>query len=154
MRVFAYVPQIYKAATDKNGASAISRSTWSLFLVAHVATVGYALVNRSDHWLALCFGGNALCCLAILTIAWWNARRHTRSVVLQNPAACLKAAKQDSRQFPVYGISAIRELSGARHFAHHLETTNLSMISSRPDDRAPMIAGGTCGIAMRTTSTP
>jgi hypothetical protein len=76
LRVFAYVPQIYKAATDENGASAISRMTWSLFLMAHVSTIGYALVNRDDLWLALCFGGNALCCLAILGIAWWKGRQH------------------------------------------------------------------------------
>ena len=54
VRVLAYVPQIHKAAIDKNGASAISRTTWSLFLVAHVSTIAYALVNRSDPWLALC----------------------------------------------------------------------------------------------------
>ncbi len=73
-RVLAYLPQIYKAAFDKNGASAISRTTWSLFLVAHISTIAYALVNRSDPWLAICFAGNAVCCLLILTIAWWKGR--------------------------------------------------------------------------------
>ena len=72
VRVLAYVPQIHKAAMDENGASAISRTTWSLFLVAHVSTIAYALVNRSDPWLALCFAGNALCCVVILAIAWWK----------------------------------------------------------------------------------
>jgi hypothetical protein len=48
MRVVAYVPQILKAAADKNGASSISAATWLLFLVAHLSTVAYALVNRSD----------------------------------------------------------------------------------------------------------
>jgi hypothetical protein len=76
IRVFAYIPQIRKAATDMNGASAISRTTWSLFLVAHVSTIGYALVNRSDLCLAVRFIGNALCCLAILLIAFWKGRRH------------------------------------------------------------------------------
>ena len=74
VRVLAYLPQIHKAAIDKNGASAISRTTWSLFLVAHVSTIAYALVNRSDPWLALCFAGNALCCLVILAISWWKRR--------------------------------------------------------------------------------
>jgi hypothetical protein len=31
IRVFAYVPQIRKAALDRNGASAISYTTWALF---------------------------------------------------------------------------------------------------------------------------
>lgn len=74
VRVLAYLPQIHKAAVDTNGASAISRTTWSLFLVAHVSTIAYALVNRSDPWLALCFTGNALCCVVILAIAWWKDR--------------------------------------------------------------------------------
>lgn len=74
LRVLAYLPQIHKAAVDQNGASAISRTTWSLFLLAHASTIAYALVNRSDLWLALCFAGNALSCAAILAIAWWKGR--------------------------------------------------------------------------------
>ena len=77
LRVLAYLPQIHKAAVDKNGASAISRTTWSLFLVANVSTIAYALVNRSDPGLAVCFASNALCCVTILTIAWWRGRRCT-----------------------------------------------------------------------------
>jgi hypothetical protein len=38
-RVVAYLPQILKAANDKNGASSISFMTWSLFLLAHMATI-------------------------------------------------------------------------------------------------------------------
>src|SRR5262245_5008669 len=48
VRVVAYLPQIHKAATDKNGASSVSFMTWMLFLLAHLSTVAYALVNRSD----------------------------------------------------------------------------------------------------------
>lgn len=89
VRVFAYLPQIYRAATDKNGASAISYTTWGLFLIAHLSTVGYALVNRSDWWLAACFACNALCCIAILAVAYRNRLSHTRS---PHPAATPVAA--------------------------------------------------------------
>jgi hypothetical protein len=78
IRVLAYLPQIRKAATDKHGAGAISYTTWSLFLIAHISTVGYALVNREDAALALCFGGNAICCVAILVLAMHNKRRYSR----------------------------------------------------------------------------
>jgi Flp pilus assembly protein TadB len=78
LRMLAYVPQIRKAATDENGASAISYTTWSLFLVAHLSTVAYALVNRADWGLAVCFAGNALCCVAILAIAYMNRRKHAQ----------------------------------------------------------------------------
>jgi uncharacterized protein with PQ loop repeat len=40
VRVVAYLPQIHKAATDKNGASSVSFMTWMLFLLAHLSTVG------------------------------------------------------------------------------------------------------------------
>jgi hypothetical protein len=40
-------PQIHNAATDKNSASTVSFMTWMLFLLAHLSTVAYALVNRS-----------------------------------------------------------------------------------------------------------
>jgi len=79
-RVVAYVPQILKAANDKNGASSISFMTWSLFLLAHLSTVAYALVNRSDWGLAACFAINAICCVAILAIAHWKRRRHAKRV--------------------------------------------------------------------------
>jgi hypothetical protein len=78
LRVVAYIPQILKAATDQNGASSISFATWSLFLVAHVSTVAYALVNRADWGLAACFAVNALCCVAILAVAYCKRRAHAR----------------------------------------------------------------------------
>jgi hypothetical protein len=87
IRVFAYIPQIHKAATDVNGASAISCTTWALFLVAHVSTVAYALVNRSDWWLAACFASNALCCIAILAIAYWKGRCHAREKSCADPTS-------------------------------------------------------------------
>jgi hypothetical protein len=79
IRLFAYPPQIYKAATDKNGASAISYTTWGLFLIAHLQTIAYALVNRSDWWLATCFAGNAICCMAILAVAYRKSVAHART---------------------------------------------------------------------------
>jgi len=84
LRIFAYIPQIRKAATDENGASAVSCTTWMLFLVAHVSTVAYAIVNRSDWGLAACFAANAVCCLAIVAVACCKRRRHARR--LSQPA--------------------------------------------------------------------
>ena len=78
IRIVAYVPQILKAATDKNGASSISLLTWFLFLLAHVSTVAYALINRSDLWLAACFAINAVSCVAILAVAYCKRRNHAR----------------------------------------------------------------------------
>jgi uncharacterized protein with PQ loop repeat len=81
-RVVAYVPQILKAATDKNGASSISFMTWFLFLLAHLSTVAYAIINRSDWGLAACFATNAVCCVAILAVAYWKRRNHAKRALL------------------------------------------------------------------------
>lgn len=90
VRVVAYFPQILKAATDKNGASSISFLTWGLFLVAHVSTVAYAIINRSDWGLAACFAINAVCSVAILVIAYWKRRSHTKSLHCKGrPALCV-----------------------------------------------------------------
>jgi hypothetical protein len=87
LRILAYIPQMRKAATDQNGASAISYTTWFLFLLAHLSTVAYALVNRADAWLALCFAGNALCCVAILTTTYLNRRGHAKRMQAKPGAA-------------------------------------------------------------------
>ena len=64
-----------KAARDSNGASAISYSTWGLFLVSHLATIIYAIIVLSDLIMAAIFFGNSVACLAILLVAMWNRRR-------------------------------------------------------------------------------
>lgn len=91
-RVVAYVPQILKAANDKNGASSISFMTWFLFLLAHLSTVAYALINRSDWGLAACFAVNAVCCLAILAIAYWKRRSHAKRFCCTDQSALSMAA--------------------------------------------------------------
>src|SRR5262245_24322783 len=91
-RVVAYVPQILKAASDRNGASSISCMTWFLFLLAHLSTVAYALINRSDWGLAACFATNAVCCVAILAIAYWKRRSHAKRLCnTDQPALCAAA---------------------------------------------------------------
>jgi hypothetical protein len=72
VRVFAYLPQLWKAATDEGGAKAVSTLTWGMFLVSHVATAAYALVNRADLWMAAMFLANAGACAAILGVAAWK----------------------------------------------------------------------------------
>jgi hypothetical protein len=87
LRIVAYLPQIRKAATDENGASAISYTTWSVFLLANLSTVAYAIVNRSDWGLAACFAINAVCCLAIVAVAYCKRRDHARRQRYGRPIA-------------------------------------------------------------------
>ena len=76
IRIFAYVPQLLKVTEDKNGASAISYSTWTLFFLSHLTTVAFAIFYVGDLVMALIFSGNALACLAILLATFVKRRKH------------------------------------------------------------------------------
>jgi hypothetical protein len=76
LRVLAYVPQMLKAARDENGASAVSYSTWTLFLMSHLTTIAYALVCPGDVVMALIFLANAVACLTIIAITFLKRRRY------------------------------------------------------------------------------
>ena len=79
IRVVAYAPQIWKAATDHNGARAISFTTWGVFLASNLTTVAYALVNRADWTMAGIFLANGAGCLTILALAGWRRASHRRN---------------------------------------------------------------------------
>jgi uncharacterized protein with PQ loop repeat len=122
IRLIAYIPQIYTAATDKNGASAISHTTWGLFFIAHLSTIAYAIVNQSDWWLAACFTCNALCCLAILLLAFFKKAAYLRA---QDPSEWLSSGRQarlsTSLKLPLR--STLRIESRAQH---HLASSRRS----------------------------
>jgi hypothetical protein len=66
IRIFSYVPQIRKVASDANGATAISYSTWGLWAAANIATGLYALVNLGDTYLASVSALYAACCFVVI----------------------------------------------------------------------------------------
>jgi hypothetical protein len=78
VRVVAYLPQIWKAATDAHGAQAISFMTWALFLASHLTTAAYAIVNRADWMMAMIFLANGAGCLAILAVVAWRRVTYQR----------------------------------------------------------------------------
>ncbi len=87
LRTLAYLPQIVALARDREGARGVSRLTWALFLCSHASGLAYALVVAADGQLAVMFGANAACCLAILGLA--TARRTARAEALHGGApAC------------------------------------------------------------------
>src|SRR5262245_23552488 len=92
-RLVAYVPQILKAASDKNGASSISYMTWFLFLLAHLSTVAYAVVNRSDWGV-----GGLLCRKRGLL------RGHTGSRLLEASRSCPETVPAHQNAFGANGL--------------------------------------------------
>lgn len=104
VRIVAYLPQLIKAASDSNGATAISTLTWGLFLISNLMTVAYALVCLGDLLMAVLFVGNAIACLAIVVVTIVKGRRHKISN-LANLRADAAARDSDNR-----GLMALPEV--------------------------------------------
>jgi hypothetical protein len=77
-RALAYVPQLICAGRDRNGASAVSLTTWTLFAVSNVSTSAYAIVQLGDLAVACVFALNTFFCLAIVGVAACKRLRHRR----------------------------------------------------------------------------
>ena len=67
-RVLAYLPQIIRIYQDRNGASAVSLTTWSLFMASNLATSSYAVTISNDLIVASIFALNAMSCLIIVSL--------------------------------------------------------------------------------------
>lgn len=65
LRLFAYLPQLISVLRDRNGASSVSLTTWSLFTLANGSTTAYALVIVSDLRMAVLFAFNTAFSFAI-----------------------------------------------------------------------------------------
>lgn len=89
IRIFSYVPQIRRVASDANGATAISYSTWGLWAAANIATASYALVNLGDTYLASVSALYAGCCFTVigLTAAKRRSLLRQQSVTLAERAS-------------------------------------------------------------------
>jgi pheromone shutdown protein TraB len=87
LRLFSYFPQIVRIATDTNGASAISFSTWFLWTGSHLATGAYAAVNLNDRYLTLASALFASCCVAVIALTAMKRRGLSRA-----PSARLRIA--------------------------------------------------------------
>jgi hypothetical protein len=75
LRIFSYLPQIYRVAHDSNGASAISYATWSFWVGANLATAFYAAANLGDLYLASVSTAYAACCAIVIALT--AARRRS-----------------------------------------------------------------------------
>ncbi|WP_315831171.1 PQ-loop repeat-containing protein [Bradyrhizobium prioriisuperbiae] len=75
LRLVSYLPQIVRIARDRNGASAISYSTWLLWTAANAATGLYAWVNLNDWSLAGMNAANAACCGTVIALTIASRRR-------------------------------------------------------------------------------
>jgi hypothetical protein len=75
LRIVSYLPQIHKIARDTHGASAISYSTWVLWLAANASTALYSISNLGDATMAWVNGLNALCCVIVIILTAFKRRQ-------------------------------------------------------------------------------
>ncbi len=75
-RLLAYLPQIRAALKCPNGASAISRTTWSYFALAHLTGHFYSRLVLHDPKMAMVLLGNFLACSTLVGIVTWKKVRH------------------------------------------------------------------------------
>ena len=68
LRVVSYLPQIMKVASDRNGASAISYSTWGLWTASNITTALYAAINLNDLFLSAVSALYATCCTIVILL--------------------------------------------------------------------------------------
>jgi hypothetical protein len=78
MQIVSYIPQILCVARDRHGASAISYSTWAIWLAGSGATTAYAMVNFWDPWLAAVNAVHTLCCGIVIGLTALKRSRHIR----------------------------------------------------------------------------
>lgn len=79
LRLVSYIPQIHKIARDTKGASAISYSTWILWLFANATTAVYSISNLGDATMAWVNGLNALCCVIVIILTAFKRRQFQNS---------------------------------------------------------------------------
>jgi len=81
LRIVSYLPQIIKVASDKNGASAISYATWSLWIGSNLSTAFYAATNLNDLYLSVVSAIYALCCIIVILLTMAKRVPNMRSEV-------------------------------------------------------------------------
>lgn len=69
LRLASYIPQIIAVARDRNRATAISISCWSIWICANASTAVYTWINLAHWGLTISSSLNAACCVIVVVIS-------------------------------------------------------------------------------------
>ena len=106
LRIASYLPQIYRVATDRYGASAISYSTWLMWTGANASTALYATYNVFDLPLAAINLLNAVCCLAVVLLTFHKRWMFRLSEMTSSEIKGDPLVGKDHRSAPLSGTDA------------------------------------------------
>lgn len=81
IRCLSYLPQIVCILRDKNGASAISCTTWVTWILAHLATALYAVFNLGDTSLAVVSIIYAFCCTVVMLLTVFKRAQYRNRII-------------------------------------------------------------------------
>lgn len=87
IRMVSYVPQILRIAQDCGGATAISYSTWSIWLGANTTMALHAAINLHDMWLAVVTASYGVCCAIVIALTAFKRMAHRRRIGRADPAS-------------------------------------------------------------------
>jgi hypothetical protein len=79
LRLGSYIPQIIRVAADREGAKAISYSTWCIWIGANASTAIYAVVNVMDTALFYVSALNTVGCTAVVGLTAFKRHRFRQS---------------------------------------------------------------------------
>jgi hypothetical protein len=117
LRMVSYLPQIYRVAIDRNGASAVSYSTWGLWVCANATTALYAFNNLNEPYLGWVSVVYAVCCTAVIGLTMAKRRRYRAGRVEGEAFAPRPRWLRPAAGVAVAGVCALAVGFGAGHAA-------------------------------------
>lgn len=93
LRIAAYLPQMFKLARTPGAANAFCFATWTLFAAANLSTALYAGTVLGDTVIGGVHALSALCCGALIGLAWWRCRHPVGEARVSAPAGRLSSSR-------------------------------------------------------------
>lgn len=95
LRIAGYLPQMFKLARTPSVAQAFCFATWTLFAAANISTAVYAGTVLGDAVIGGVQALGALCCTALIGLAWWRCRHPVSESRVSAPAGQLPVQQEE-----------------------------------------------------------
>lgn len=79
LRLGSSLPRIVCLARDQSGATCMSFTSWSIWLLANGAAAAHTVANLGDDVPPLINGANAACCVTVIALTVWKRAAFRRA---------------------------------------------------------------------------